>query len=84
MADIAVRHPETVEVARHYGLTIRNCLPAHPEAKGGSQATVGIAKADVMPTNCKRHRASTLGGIWEKIFFRALPRPRRDPLIPKH
>ncbi len=40
VAGIAVRNPQTVEVARHYGRTIRTCLPADPETKNGSEATV--------------------------------------------
>lgn len=50
IANIAVRNPEIVEVGRHYGMTIRTCLPADPETKGGSEATVRIAKADLVPT----------------------------------
>jgi transposase len=50
VAGIAVRHPEIVEVARHYGMTIRTCVPADPQTKGGSEATVRIAKADLVPT----------------------------------
>jgi hypothetical protein len=51
VATIAVRHPEIVEVARHYGMTIRTCMPADPQTKGGSEATVRIAKADLVPTD---------------------------------
>ena len=47
---IAVRNPRIVEVARHYGLTIASCVPADPESKGGSEATVRVAKADLVPT----------------------------------
>ena len=50
IARIAVRHPDMVEVGRHYGLTIRTCVPADPQSKGGSEATVRIAKADLVPT----------------------------------
>ena len=50
VAGIAVRNPEIVEVGRHYGMTIRTCVPADPESKGGSEATVRIAKADLVPT----------------------------------
>lgn len=32
-------------------MTIRTCLPADPETKGGSEATVRIAKADLVPTS---------------------------------
>jgi hypothetical protein len=28
VADIAVRNPEIMQVARHYGMTIRTCYPA--------------------------------------------------------
>jgi transposase len=47
---IAVRNSQIVAVARHYGLTIATCVPADPESKGGSEATVRIAKADLVPT----------------------------------
>jgi transposase len=47
---IAVRNPQIVSVGRHYGLTVATCVPADPESKGGSEATVRIAKADLVPT----------------------------------
>ena len=46
---IAVRNPVMVEVSRHYGLTVAN-EPADPQSKGGSEVTVKIAKADLVPT----------------------------------
>jgi len=48
---IPVRNPTIVEVSRHYGLTIHTCEPADPQSKGGSEATVKIAKADLVPTD---------------------------------
>ena len=48
---IAVRNPTIVDVSRHYGLTIATCEPADPQSKGGSEATVKIAKADLVPTD---------------------------------
>jgi hypothetical protein len=48
---IAVRNPTIVEVSRHYGLTVATCEPADPQSKGGSEATVRIAKADLVPTD---------------------------------
>jgi hypothetical protein len=48
---VAVRKPQIVSVARHYGLTIATCVPADPQSKGGSEATVRIAKADLVPTD---------------------------------
>jgi transposase len=50
VAGVAVRHPEIVAVGRHYGMSIRTCVPADPQSKGGSEATVRIAKADLVPT----------------------------------
>jgi hypothetical protein len=47
---IAVRNPQIVDVGRHYGLTIATCVPADPQSKGGSEATVRVAKADLVPT----------------------------------
>ncbi len=48
---IAVRNPQIVSVGRHYGLTVATCVPADPESKGGSEATVRIATADLVPTD---------------------------------
>jgi hypothetical protein len=50
VAGIAVRNPDMVAAAGHYGLTIATCVPADPQSKGGSEATVRIAKADLVPT----------------------------------
>jgi transposase len=57
IAGIAVRHPEVVAAGRHYGLVVHTCMPADPQSKGGSEATVRIAKADVVPTsaNLREH-----------------------------
>src|SRR5438067_1131744 len=51
IARIAVRHPTMVEVGRHYGLTLASCVPADPQSKGRSEATVRIASADLVPTD---------------------------------
>jgi hypothetical protein len=48
---IAVRNPQIVSVGRHYGLTVATCVPADPESKGGSEATVRIAAADLVATD---------------------------------
>jgi hypothetical protein len=50
VAGVPVRNPAAVAFARHYGLTVATCLPADPATKGGSEATVRIAKADLVPT----------------------------------
>ena len=46
-----MRNAQIVAASRHYGLTIQTCVPADPESKGGSEATVRIAKADLVPTD---------------------------------
>jgi transposase len=50
VAGIAVRNPQTVAFARHYGMTVHTCEPADPASKGGSENTVKLAKADLVPT----------------------------------
>jgi transposase len=51
VAGVPVRHPMIVAAGRHYGLTVHTCVPFDPESKGGSEATVRIAKADLVPTS---------------------------------
>jgi hypothetical protein len=51
VAGVAVRHPDIVAAGRHYGTQVVTCVPADPESKGGSEATVKIAKADLVPTD---------------------------------
>lgn len=51
VAGVAVRNPQTVAFARHYGVTVATCEPADPATKGGSESTVKLAKADLVPTD---------------------------------
>jgi Mu transposase, C-terminal domain len=51
IARIAIRNPDMVAAAGHYGLTVATCLPADAPSKGGSEATVRVAKADLVPTD---------------------------------
>jgi hypothetical protein len=64
VARIAIRNPEMVAAAAHYGLTVATCLPADAPTKGGSEATVRVAKADLVPTE-----ANLLGayGSWAEL-----------------
>lgn len=50
IAGVAVRNQAVVAVSRYYGITIATCVPADPESKGGSESTVKLAKADLVPT----------------------------------
>ena len=51
IAGVAVRNQAAVAVSRYYGITIATCVPADPESKGGSESTVKLAKADLVPTD---------------------------------
>jgi hypothetical protein len=51
VAGIPVRNPGAVEFGRHYGLTVATCVPYDPASKGGSESTVKLAKADLVPTD---------------------------------
>jgi hypothetical protein len=50
VAGVPLRHPVLVAAARHLGLEVQTCVVADPESKGGSEATVRVAKADLVPT----------------------------------
>src|SRR3954447_24262725 len=49
VAGVAVRNPQMVAFARHYAVTVHTCEPADPASKGGSESTVKLAKADLVP-----------------------------------
>jgi len=51
VAGLPVRNPAAVGLGRHYGLTIATCVPYDPASKGGSESTVKIAKADLVPAD---------------------------------
>ncbi len=51
VAGVPVRHPAMVALGGHYGVTVATCVPRDPESKGGSEATVRVAKADLVPTD---------------------------------
>jgi hypothetical protein len=51
VAGIPVRNPAAAELGRYYGLTVATCVPFDPASKGGSESTVKIAKADLVPTD---------------------------------
>ena len=76
--------------ARHYGLTIATCVPADPQSKGGSEATVRIAKADLVPTEhnlrggLRGLRASSSGAcaaFCERVNTREHRVTRRAPAV---
>lgn len=60
IAGIAVRNPQLVAFARHYSVTVHTCVPADPASKGGTESSVKISKADLVPkdTNLRSEYAS--------------------------
>lgn len=49
VAGLPVRNQHAVAFGRHYGVTVHTCVPYDPASKGGAEATVKIAKADLVP-----------------------------------
>ena len=86
IARIAVRHPTMVEVGHHYGLTLASCVPADPQSKGGSEATVRIASADLVPTEANLlpsySRFAELRGACDEVCDRFNARPHRATRCP--
>ncbi len=66
VAGIAIRNPEIVEVARHHGTTKRTYLPADHETKGGSEATVRIAKANLVPKDVNLRERYKTSARWRR------------------
>ena len=51
IAGIPVRNPQLVAFAEHYAVTVHTCVPADPASKGGTESSVKISKADLVPKN---------------------------------
>ena len=49
VAGVPVRNQQTLDFARHYGVTVLTCQPADPAMKGGVEASVKLAKSDIGP-----------------------------------
>lgn len=50
VAGIPVRNRAMLGFAGHYSVSIKTCMPADPASKGGTESTVKLAKADLVPT----------------------------------
>lgn len=50
VAGVPVRNAQIVTFGRHYAVTVLTCQPADPASKGGVEASVKLAKADLVPT----------------------------------
>jgi transposase len=51
IAGLPVRNSQMVDFAKHYFVTMHSCVPYDPATKGGVERSVGLAKADIVPTS---------------------------------
>ncbi len=87
VAGIPVRNPAAVAFGRHYGLTVATCVPYDPASKGGSESTVKVAKADLVPAEANLLPAygsfaeleAACGGFCEQVNARPHRITRRAP-----
>lgn len=49
VAGIPVRNGQLVGFAEHYSVVVHTCVPADPASKGGTESSVKISKADLVP-----------------------------------
>src|SRR4051794_22730880 len=83
-----MRNPRMVAAASHYGVTVATCVPADPESKGGSEATVRVAKGNLVPTDPNLLEAyQCLGELvdaWESFVREVNDRPHRARIRRMH
>jgi transposase len=88
IAGIPVRNPQLVAFAEHYSMVVHTCVPADPASKGGTESSVKISKADLVPkdTNLREGYASfaeleaACVEFCEKVNTRAHRVTRRPPI----
>ena len=81
IAGIPVRNAQLVGFAEHYSVVVHTCVPADPASKGGTEASVKISKADLVPkdTNLLAEYASfaALEAACEAFCQKVNTRPHR-------
>jgi transposase len=88
IAGIPVRNQQLVTFAEHYSVVVHTCVPADPASKGGTEASVKISKADLVPkdTNLREEYASfaeleaACEAFCEKVNTRAHRTTKRPPI----
>ena len=87
IAGIPVRNPQLAEWARHYAVVVHTCVPADPASKGGTESSVKLAKADLVPTDANLRDAydtfadleAACEAFCERVNTRAHRITRRPP-----
>ncbi|MGH3850055.1 MAG: Mu transposase domain-containing protein, partial [Pseudonocardiaceae bacterium] len=64
IAGIPVRNTQMVSFARFYAVTVLTCQPVDPATKGGVEASVKLAKADIVPTDANLRPAYS---SWDEL-----------------
>ncbi len=81
IAGIPVRNGQLVGFAEHYSVVVHTCVPADPASKGGTESSVKISKADLVPkdTNLREEYASfaELEEACEEFCEKVNTRPHR-------
>ncbi len=88
IAGIAVRNGQLVGFAEHYSVVVHTCVPVDPASKGGTEASVKISKADLVPkdTNLLEEYASfadleqACAAFCEKVNTRPHRTTKRPPV----
>jgi transposase len=88
IAGIAVRNRQLVAFAEHYSVTVHTCVPADPASKGGSESSVKISKADLVPKETNLLKAygsfaeleAACEAFCEKVNTRAHRATKRAPV----
>ena len=88
IAGIAVRNRQLVAFAAHYSVTVHTCVPADPASKGGSESSVKISKADLVPKETNLLKAygsfaeleAACEAFCEKVNTRAHRATKRAPV----
>jgi transposase len=88
IAGIPVRNGQLVTFAEHYSVVVHTCVPADPASKGGTESSVKISKADIVPkeTNLREEYASfaeleeACVEFCEKVNTRAHRTTKRPPI----
>ena len=88
IAGIPVRNCQLVGFAEHYSVVVHTCVPADPASKGGTESSVKISKADVVPkdTNLREEYVSfaeleaACEAFCQKVNTRAHRMTKRPPV----
>ncbi len=88
IAGIPVRNGQLVGFAEHYSVVVHTCVPADPASKGGTESSVKISKADLVPkdTNLREEYGSfaeleaACEAFCEKVNTRAHRVTKRPPI----